>query len=59
MDKKSHAGVSLSGKERNSREPTILQIKWVISQQSKKATGRKNRKDRMAGKSRKYASKFP
>lgn len=47
------------GKERNSREPAILQIKWVISQQSKKATGRKNRKDRMAGKSRKYASKFP
>lgn len=54
-----HAGVSLSGEERSGRKPDIQQIKWVISQRSKKATGKKTGKDRKAGKSRKHFPKFP
>lgn len=41
MDKGRHTGVSLTGEQRNGGDPAIQQIKWVISQKSKKATARK------------------
>lgn len=54
-----HAGVSLTGKERNGGDPAIQQIKWVVSQKSKKATARKSESSFEAGKSRRHFPKFP